>query len=179
MTEISIVRINLMTEEGYTGYCGNQKAARDAGGCNNPRTQWDKKLRQFKCHKCGWVSAFPNDFILRYMKKWRQDELSQSSPSPIPTEDNLGKDQMIPLANSGDMPKKKLPYSIDPQHENINISIHLQLLEQGIFEMAEEKYEQDRRGMAKGLQTLLKQLRNQLQRERVIYPRIPDNQDTK
>lgn len=70
MTEISIVRENLMTEEGYTGYCGSNISAFERGGCNNPRTQWIPKLNQFKCPNCGWTSQFPKDFIERYKLKW-------------------------------------------------------------------------------------------------------------
>jgi len=65
MKEISIVRNNLMTREGYTGYCG---AYMDCS-TGMPRTTWNPKLGQFTC-TCGWVSAYPSDFITRYRKKW-------------------------------------------------------------------------------------------------------------
>ena len=70
MTEISVVRENLMTIEGYTGYCGNDKPRFTIGGCDNPRTMWDKEKQQFVCPRCGWVSQYPEDFIKRYKEKW-------------------------------------------------------------------------------------------------------------
>jgi len=66
MTETTIVRENLMTEKGYTPYCG----------CNcphgMPRTEWDKTKEQFVCI-CGWVSMFPIEFIKRYTEKWTRN----------------------------------------------------------------------------------------------------------
>lgn len=64
MTESSIVRENLMTEKGYTGYCGDFDCKKGM-----PRTRWNAKLGQFVC-SCGWVSQYPNDFINRYKEKW-------------------------------------------------------------------------------------------------------------
>ena len=63
MTEITIVRENLMTKEGYTPYCGKSCLTM-------PRTYWDKNKNQFVCPNCGWVSSFPNDFIESYKTKW-------------------------------------------------------------------------------------------------------------
>lgn len=66
MTEETIVRENLMTEKGYSPYCGNNHCSH-----NMPRAHWSKKLEQFKCY-CGWVSEFPKDFITRYKAKWNK-----------------------------------------------------------------------------------------------------------
>ena len=68
MKEISTVRENLMNQEGYTGYCGNDLPRYTLGGCSNPRTKFIKD--QFYCPECGWVSQFPSDFIDRYKIKW-------------------------------------------------------------------------------------------------------------
>ena len=65
MTESSIVRENLMTEEGYTGYCGAMQHCY----LGMPRTTWDKDKEQFVC-RCGWVSQYPSDFIQRYKARW-------------------------------------------------------------------------------------------------------------
>lgn len=62
--EETIVRENLMNEEGYTPYCGSEKCF-----LNNPRTEWNHYYYQFTC-KCGWKSKFPQDFINRYILKW-------------------------------------------------------------------------------------------------------------
>ena len=70
MTEETIVRENLMTQEGYTGYCGNNISRQEKGGCDNPRTKWNGE--QFVCPKCGWVSQFPADFIIRYKERWKK-----------------------------------------------------------------------------------------------------------
>jgi len=68
MNEISIVRENLMTEKGYTGYCGNNISRSLPLGCDNPRTVFNGE--QFVCPRCKWVSNFPKDFIDRYKAKW-------------------------------------------------------------------------------------------------------------
>lgn len=59
---MSVVRQNLMTEPGYTPYCGDM-------GCKNrmPRTRFNGE--QFEC-RCGWVSEFPAEFIKEYKAKW-------------------------------------------------------------------------------------------------------------
>jgi len=59
---ISIVRRNLMKDEGYAPYCGEPK-------CHLlwPRTVFNSK--QFTC-SCGWKSDFPKDFIKQYKEKW-------------------------------------------------------------------------------------------------------------
>lgn len=61
--ENSIVRDNLMTQEGYSPYCGNGSNCR----YSMPRTFFNGK--QFDC-KCGWVSSFPPEFIKEYKEKW-------------------------------------------------------------------------------------------------------------
>lgn len=72
MEELTIVRNNLMNQEGYTGYCGNDISRREVGGCSNPRTKWIPSLNQFMCPECGWISQFPDDFIKRYKEKWNK-----------------------------------------------------------------------------------------------------------
>jgi len=74
MSEISIVRENLMNEEGYTGYCGDMLCRpRTVSSPERwPRTMWDEKLNQFRCPRCGWVSEFPKEFIDRYKAKWNK-----------------------------------------------------------------------------------------------------------
>lgn len=62
---MSIVRDNLMTREGYTPYCGNNK-----GGCSMPRTHFFGS--QFYCKECGWKSQFLEEFIKEYKKKWNK-----------------------------------------------------------------------------------------------------------
>lgn len=63
---MSIVRENLMTVEGYSPYCGNERCA-----LNMPRTSWNGA--QFEC-KCGWVSKFPDDFVAKYKAKWKKEK---------------------------------------------------------------------------------------------------------
>lgn len=55
---MTIVRKNLLTQLGYTPYCGND-------GCRFhwPRTKFNGK--QFEC-SCGWQSAFEPEFIEAY-----------------------------------------------------------------------------------------------------------------
>lgn len=60
--EKTIVRKNLMTQKGYTPYCGNMNCT------VMPRTFFNSK--QFKCTRCTWVSQFPEDFITSYKEKW-------------------------------------------------------------------------------------------------------------
>ena len=57
-----------MTFSTYSPYCGNGKCKCLPGGCSNPRTIWNGE--QFYCPECGWVSAFPEDFIKAYKEKW-------------------------------------------------------------------------------------------------------------
>lgn len=71
MIELTIVRENLMNEQGYTSYCGNILSRNIVGGCSNPRTVWSKEKEQFVCNECGWVSKFPINFIERYKKKYK------------------------------------------------------------------------------------------------------------
>jgi hypothetical protein len=68
MKELTIVRENLMNEEGYSPYCGNPISRNESGGCSNPRTKFNGE--QFVCSKCGWISQFDSDFILRYRSTW-------------------------------------------------------------------------------------------------------------
>lgn len=67
MTELTIVRQNLMTKEGYHGYCGAMEKCTKG----MPRTKWDAQIGQFVCG-CGWVSAYPDDFIKRYRERWNK-----------------------------------------------------------------------------------------------------------
>lgn len=53
----TIVRHNLLTQRGYTPYCG-------ADCCVGPRTQFDGY--QFACGRCGWRSSFDSQFIAQY-----------------------------------------------------------------------------------------------------------------
>jgi len=69
MTELTIVRENLMNEKGYTPYCGSMIPRPPvANGCDNPRTKFNGE--QFVCPKCGYVTKFEEDFIKRYKEKW-------------------------------------------------------------------------------------------------------------
>lgn len=68
MTELAIVRENLMTVPNYTGYCGNAEPRGYPGGCSNPRTIFDGE--QFVCPECKWRSQYPEDFITRYKVRW-------------------------------------------------------------------------------------------------------------
>lgn len=52
---LSIVRSNLLTQRGYTPYCGNERC-----GYRWPRTTFTGT--QFKC-ACGWMSRFEPEFI--------------------------------------------------------------------------------------------------------------------
>lgn len=63
---LSIVRRNLLTEKGYSPYCG-------ADNCHLrwPRTQFNGE--QFEC-KCGWQSGFDKEFINEYKNKWSSDD---------------------------------------------------------------------------------------------------------
>lgn len=75
MKEQTIVRENLMTQDGYTPYCGNNLPSAVKGGCNNPRTVWNGE--QFKCPTCGFTSEFPADFIARYKERWSKQPTDQ------------------------------------------------------------------------------------------------------
>lgn len=68
MTEKTIVRENLMTEQGYSPYCGNNIGRDFKNGCHNPRTVFDGD--QFVCPNCAYRTTFPPDFIHRYKAKW-------------------------------------------------------------------------------------------------------------
>lgn len=66
MPENPLIRKNLMTEKGYSPYCGGMCAIM-------PRTIFTG--RQFKCEICGWHSEFPEDFINKYKAKWNKSEV--------------------------------------------------------------------------------------------------------
>ena len=70
MMEDTIVCKNLMTEKGYTPYCGSEfcKPRTHYSPERWPRTKFNGD--QFHCPKCGWVSEFPEDFINEYKIKW-------------------------------------------------------------------------------------------------------------
>lgn len=73
MTEITIVRENLMTVLNYTPYCGAilpTKGSYEQKTCSTPRTIFNGD--QFYCPSCGWVSKFPKEFIDRYKLKWNK-----------------------------------------------------------------------------------------------------------
>lgn len=74
MKEKTIVRENLMTQPGYTGYCGDEhckpRNSYPLKGEQWPRTRFNGS--QFVCPKCGWVSQYPKDFIDRYKLKWNK-----------------------------------------------------------------------------------------------------------
>ena len=59
---MSLIRKNLMTQKGYSPYCGNDN-------CRiTPRTHFEGK--QFICRCCRWKSSFPKEFIDNYKMKW-------------------------------------------------------------------------------------------------------------
>ena len=60
--EATPVRHNLLTEKGYSPYCGNWHCSLDM-----PRTKFNGE--QFTCG-CGWVSEFPDDFMAKYKTTW-------------------------------------------------------------------------------------------------------------
>jgi hypothetical protein len=59
---MSLIRKNLMSEPGYSPYCGS-----DSCWAGMPRSKFDGE--QFVC-RCGWRSQFPADFIGEYKDKW-------------------------------------------------------------------------------------------------------------
>jgi hypothetical protein len=65
----STVRINLITQQGYTPYCGSMTPRPPIGnGCDNPRTKFNGE--QFVCPKCGYTTNFPKGFIDKYKQRW-------------------------------------------------------------------------------------------------------------
>lgn len=62
---MSIVRDNLMTQPGYTPYCGGDDCT-----LRWPRTRFDGK--QFAC-SCGWHTTFEDEFIESYKAKWQKE----------------------------------------------------------------------------------------------------------
>ena len=65
---MSIVRDNLMNQEGYAPYCGNDKCTKMAF---EGRTHFTGS--QFKCDRCGWESQFEDEFIKQYKEKWGKE----------------------------------------------------------------------------------------------------------
>lgn len=63
---MSLIRKNLMSEPGYSPYCGSNNCR-----AGMPRTTFDGE--QFAC-RCGWRSQFPADFIAEYKTKWGIDK---------------------------------------------------------------------------------------------------------
>lgn len=63
---LSIVRHNLLTRKGYSGYCGGSKCR-----YGMPRTSWNGT--QFKC-PCGYVSRIDIAFLTTYVKYWNPDK---------------------------------------------------------------------------------------------------------
>jgi len=59
---MNVVRNNLMTEKGYTPYCGNDDCT-----LSLPRTSFNGE--QFVCG-CGWESQFEEEFMQEYKEKW-------------------------------------------------------------------------------------------------------------
>jgi hypothetical protein len=58
-----------MARPGYSPYCGGGISGDTS--CSMPRTRWTGE--QFKCGECGWVSAFPVEFIAEYRAKWHAE----------------------------------------------------------------------------------------------------------
>ena len=63
ITEETSVRHKFMNEQDYAPYCGN-------GSCMG-RAPFNGK--QFQCVRCNWISQYPNDFLIRYKKKWDKE----------------------------------------------------------------------------------------------------------
>ena len=59
---LSIVRSNLLEQEGYSPYCGDPGCSRGM-----PRTHWNGK--QFECG-CGFETSFDPEFIAVYKRVW-------------------------------------------------------------------------------------------------------------
>ncbi len=67
---MSIVRENLLSQPGYTPYCGGEYKA-----CGLPRTKFDGQ--QFKCPRCSFRTNFEPEFIAEVVKfqlraSWRE-----------------------------------------------------------------------------------------------------------
>lgn len=56
---MSVIRDNLLSQPGYSPYCGNWD-------CDMPRTFWNGT--QFECPACQWKSAFDDAFIQKYLE---------------------------------------------------------------------------------------------------------------
>lgn len=61
---VSVVRDNLMNEEGYAPYC-------DCSGLH--RMRWNPSIDQFSCSlgRCG-NTKFPIGFIINYKRRWNK-----------------------------------------------------------------------------------------------------------
>ncbi len=126
MAEESIVRENLMTREGYSPYCGNDVPRGVFGGCHNPRTKFNGE--QFVCPHCKWVSAFPDDFILRYKDRWNLDlpgkivRLLKTLPAPyndqaLKNYDETFYEKGIPVENNNDAVGWAFDWTKSPEGE--------------------------------------------------------------
>ena len=68
---MSLVRENLLTQKGYTPYCGDPDCV-----LGMPRSYYDGE--QFAC-PCGWRSQFPEEFLVKYRKLIGQSNLAANS----------------------------------------------------------------------------------------------------
>jgi len=69
--EKTTVRQNMMKDEKYRPYCGNDK-------CSG---RWPRMRKlenyNFKCPSCGFETKFEDDFFKRYVEKWHSDTTAQ------------------------------------------------------------------------------------------------------
>lgn len=81
---MSIVRSNLIKDEGYSPYCGQEPPLNSGKLCPArwPRSKFEWSLKQFKCPSCGWVSDFDPDFITEYIDKWKLTKDTKFRPCP-------------------------------------------------------------------------------------------------
>lgn len=80
---MSVVRENMLTQRGYTPYCGNLRYSPTGGNgtCSMPRTFFNGS--QLECPNCGWKSNFEPEFIEEYKKfqEWYEGgNLGQNHP---------------------------------------------------------------------------------------------------
>lgn len=64
---MSIVRDNMLSRKGYSGYCGADKCS-----LHWPRTYFDPKVRQLRC-PCGFQTDFEPEFIDKYVEFQGED----------------------------------------------------------------------------------------------------------
>lgn len=62
---LSLIQNNLMTQAGYSPYCGAERCL-----YSWPRTRFNGE--QFVC-RCGWKSNFEMKFIQEYKAKWAHE----------------------------------------------------------------------------------------------------------